>query len=128
MTVKKSSNEMQHLSKVLKVVFVLLVKEKEDSLFCKMKKNEIIKFAKRLDLDYIKKPEYCRVISFGKEHTEVCCFCGEYENIVFQEGDGKQIHSLCEECYKKFKHFCKGEKVWMPICKECADLTREVNK
>lgn len=60
-------------------------------------------------------PKWCKRHS----HLKIsCCCCGE-RDIYFQQGDGRDIHSLCKKCYYKHEHFCKGEKIWMPICAEC---------
>lgn len=84
-----------------------------------MDKKEIIQIAKRAGLNCVEKPRYCRIKAWGEEHTKVCCWCGEYKEIVFQEGDGKGIHSLCRECYKINTHFCGGEEILEIICEEC---------
>lgn len=50
-----------------------------------------------------------------------CCHCRKYE-YYYQVGDGKLVHSLCKDCYKKItSHFCGGEKAWKKVCKECQD-------
>ena len=44
-------------------------------------------------------PEFC--LGECKEEEYRCCRCGTRLFIVYQEGDGKRLHSLCDSCYDK---------------------------
>ncbi|MBU0958254.1 MAG: hypothetical protein KKF56_05605 [Nanoarchaeota archaeon] len=52
-------------------------------------------------------PKFCLGKCNGLEYK--CCRCGTRRFIIYQSGDGKRLHSLCRDCYKKPTANNKGE-------------------
>ena len=48
-------------------------------------------------------PKWCKNTDDLLEHQWCCCKCGIKYGIKYQVGDGKHIHSLCNNCYCKQK-------------------------
>ena len=47
-------------------------------------------------------PVWCKKHFAYNQWDRGCCYCGNF-TVVYQEGDGLSIHSLCEKCYPKLK-------------------------
>ena len=74
---------------------------------------------------------------FKKKEIASCHVCGKsvvdkngrFELGTHQVGsdDGQSIWSYHKECYEKYQnHFCKGEEIWMSICRECQEEEEKI--